>query len=421
MNGEPIILRARIVLPLCRPPISNGAVLISGERIAAVDRWGFLSKNFSGKVFDLGEVVLMPGLINAHCHLDYTGMAGRLPSPKFFTDWLKSITTTKAEFSYSEYAESWLSGAKMLLRTGTTTVGDIENVPELLPDVLEATPLRLISFLEMTGIRSRRSPKAILDDAADRVKKLEALGFHGGLSPHAPYSTRPELLRLSAALAHRRKWLVAIHVAESAQEFEMFTQGRGDMYDWLHRSQRDMSDCGLGSPIQHLEQCQALGKNLLAIHVNHLAPDDAPLLARRKVTVVHCPRSHVYFRHDAFPYKELAEAGVNICLGTDSLASVFQRRRQPAELNLFEEMRTFAENEPSVRPQAIVQMVSLNAARGLWLKGRIGELSKNASADLIAFPFSGKSTQVFDAILDHSGTVTASMIRGVWAIEPVTN
>jgi len=167
----------------------------------AVDRWHTLSKSFSGDVLDLGETALLPGLVNAHCHLDYTSMAGQFQSPKLFTDWLKLITTSKAEFSYSEYAESWLSGAKMLVRNGTTTVGDVETVPELLPEVLEATPLRIISFLEMTGIRSRRQPKNILREAAERIEALRALGFTGGLSPHAPYSTLPELLRLSAELA----------------------------------------------------------------------------------------------------------------------------------------------------------------------------------------------------------------------------
>src|SRR5204863_9084170 len=122
---------------------------------------------------DLGEVVLMPGLVNAHCHLDYTDMAGQLAPPKAFPDWLKLITTAKAGWSYSDYAESWVTGAKMLVRTGTTTLADIEAVPELLPDVWDATPLRVISFLEMLGITNRRAPRAILAEALDRVESLE--------------------------------------------------------------------------------------------------------------------------------------------------------------------------------------------------------------------------------------------------------
>jgi cytosine/adenosine deaminase-related metal-dependent hydrolase len=413
-----MLLRARIVLPICQPAIMDGAVLISGEQIRAVGRWQHLSRKFRGEAIDLGEVLLMPGLVNAHCHLDYTSMAGQFPPPKVFTDWLKLITTTKAEFSYSEFAESWLTGAKMLLRNGTTTVGDIETVPELLPDVLDATPLRIISFLEMTGIRSRREPKVILQETCQRVEALSVRGARAGLSPHAPYSTLPELLRLSADTARRRAWPIAIHVAESIQEFDMFMRGRGEMYDWLKRNERDMSDCGLGSPIQHLERCRALTKNLLAIHVNYLAKKDVSLLARRGVTVVHCPRSHSFFRHEGFPYKRLARAGINICLGTDSLASVYQQRRQPADLNLFEEMRAFAVNSPSVRPRRVLDLVTVNGAKALGLKNQAGQLSKGSFADLIALPFHGTLSSAYDAVLQHPGQIAASMINGKWVIAP---
>jgi cytosine/adenosine deaminase-related metal-dependent hydrolase len=408
-----------VVLPVGKAPILNGAVIISGQEIACVGRWTALSRQFPGQSIDLGEVILLPGLVNAHCHLDYTNMVGQFPPPKLFSDWLKMITTTKGQLSYSEFAESWLEGSKMLVRNGVTTVGDVETVPELFPEVLQATPLRVISFLEMTGIRSRRDPNSILQEAADRIESLSSLGFSGGLSPHAPYSTRPELLRLSARLARKRKWLMTIHVSESAQEFEMFNKGKGEMFEWLRRSQRDMSDCGKNSPVQHLERCGALGKNLLAIHMNYLAKGDLPLLARRKVTIVHCPQSHSYFGHQPFDYRKMARAGLNICLGTDSLASVYQRRRQAVELNLFEEMRVFARNQSSVSPKTILEMVTLNAARGLGLKGKAGELQQNAFADLIALPFEGKQTDIHEAVLGHTGPVAASMIRGKWAIEPL--
>src|SRR5262249_10631713 len=149
-----------------------------------------------------------------------------------------------------------------------------------------------------------------------------------GLSPHAPYSTVPELLRLSARAARRRKWPLTVHVAESALEFEMFSRGRGGMFDWLQRSARDMSDCGFGSRVERGARCGALDANLLAIHVNYLGKRDAALLGQKRASVVHCPRSHAYFGHDPFPLRKLSRAGVNICLGTDSLASVRQARRQ---------------------------------------------------------------------------------------------
>ena len=160
-----MILRARTILPVCRPPIENGAVVISGNQIRAVRPWPELQPDADEKILDLGEVILLPGLVNAHCHLDYTDMAGQLPPPKKFTDWIASITAAKTAWSYSDYARSWLHGAHMLLKTGTTTVADIEAMPDLLPEVWDATPLRVFSFFEMTGIRARRHPKEILREA----------------------------------------------------------------------------------------------------------------------------------------------------------------------------------------------------------------------------------------------------------------
>ena len=413
-----LILRARVVLPIRCPPIADGAVVVSGERIAAVGRWCYVRGRFSGPTVDLGETILLPGLINAHCHLDYTGMAGLFPPPKSFCDWIKSITTEKSAWTYSDYAESWREGARMLLRTGTTTVGDIEAVPELLPEVWNATPLRVLSFLEMTGIRSRRDPETILAEAVEKIAALPNGRCSAGLSPHAPYSTTPLLMNRAARAARHRKWRVVTHVAESATEFEMFRHGRGEMFDWLLRSQRDMSDCGGISPVQHLAKTGILASNLPATHVNYLAPGDAEWLAERRVSVAHCPRSHDYFRHQAFPRRTLAKAGVNICLGTDSLATVRKRSRKPPELNMFDEMRAFAAANPGVSAEQIARMATIHGARALGMNGKIGELACRAFADVIALPFTGAPAESYDAVLDHEGSVAASMIGGQWAMPP---
>ena len=395
--------------------------MIAGGRIAAVGRWRELTSCSRNETLDLGDTLLIPGLINAHCHLDYTDMAGQFPPPKVFSDWLKLITETKAGWDYADYTKSWLNGARMLVRTGTTSVADIEAVPQLLPDVWSATPLRLFSFLEMIGIRGQQRPRAVVHEAVARLAALKRGRGGVGLSPHAPYSTVPELLRLSAQTARRRNWRLTTHLAESALEFEMFTHGRGPMFDWLQRSGRDMSDCGLGSPVRHLERCGALSGNLLAAHVNYLARGDAGLLGERQVHVVHCPRCHFYFHHDKFPLRRLARAGVNVCLGTDSLASVYKPRGQHVELSLFEEMRALAKNEPSLSARTIVRMATLNSARALGMSGKIGELAAGGFADLVALPFAGNAADAYDRVLHHHGDVAASMIDGQWAIEPTSD
>jgi aminodeoxyfutalosine deaminase len=400
-----LALRARVVLPVSRPPIDNGAVLVSAGRIEAVGPWTEFSVRCDAPVTDFGDAILLPGLVNAHCHLDYTDMAGLVPATRSFTDWIKSITALKATWSYTEFAKSWVNGANMLLRHGATTVADIEAVPELLPDVWRATPLRVFSFLEMTGVRSRRQPAAILAEAVRTVESLPAGRGSAGLSPHAPYSTTPELQRLSADTCRRRRWLLTTHAAESSEEFEVFRQ-------------RNMGDCGRHSPIRQLHELGVLGERTLAVHVNCLGEGDEQLLSATQTSVVHCPQSRRFFNHPAFPFERLRRAGVNICLGTDSLASTRAARGQAAELNLFDEMRAFASDWPGVSAQEIVGMATRNGARALGLAGQAGELSPGAFADLIAVPFSGAAENAWDGVLEHQGPVAASLIDGAWATEP---
>ncbi|MEW6161610.1 MAG: amidohydrolase family protein, partial [Verrucomicrobiota bacterium] len=370
---------------------------------------------------DLGEQAVLPGLINSHCHLDYTAMAGKIPPTKYFSDWIKALLALKAHWSFTEYAQSWLEGARMLARYGVTTVADIESVPELIPDAWLATPLRVISFFEMTGVKSRREPQQILDEALEKIASLPRANGRcaGALSPHAPYSTQPELLRLTAAAAKEQKHLVSIHVAESEEEFDMFMHPRGMLYTWL-KTQRPMNDCGQVSPVQHLNRCGLLGPNLLAIHANYLAPGDAALLGQTGTTVVHCPRSHAYFRHQRFPRSEYSQHQVNVCLGTDSLVTVLKAPSAPLELNLFAEMQMFAAQFPEISPRDILQMVTINAAHALHRQGDLGAIVPGASADLIAVPFAGPDTDthIFESIVHHQGPVAACMIDGEWVTSP---
>lgn len=409
------LLRSRVVLPMSHPAIANGAVAVSGKRLRAVGRWESLRKEFPrAHVQDLGEVVLLPGLINAHCHLEYTDLAGEFLPPRHFSDWLKLIVTAKGIRSDDDFAAAWQSGAQQLLRTGTTTVADIVALPSIQP---QPTPLRIFSFLEMTGVRSKQPPAQIVTAAATKIKFLRAKGRLAGFSPHAPYSTTPELIRRTAQAARRHRWRVTTHVAESPEEFEMFSAARGKMFDWLG-GQRDCADCGHGSPLQHLAKAGLLSANFLAIHVNCLAPGDAALLGRAHSSVVHTPRSHTFFGHPKFPFKELTAAGVNVCLGTDSLASIEGRGKKPPELDMFAELRAFARKNPGTPAGTILGLATLNGAQALGLNGKIGALTKGAFADLIALPGREKLADVPEAVLHHRGEVAASMINGTWAMAP---
>lgn len=406
-----MLIRSRMVVPVVRETIENGAVYVRGNSIGAIGRWKDLSY-LDGPVIDVGDSILLPGLVNSHCHLDYTDMAGFLP-PTHFSNWVKGMIAHKADWSYTEYAQSWLNGARMLVRTGVTTVADIEAVPELLPEVWTATPLRVASFIELTCVRHRQHLAEIVHDAGDLVRSLKPVRGFMGYSPHALYSTSAPLLELIGEEARRDHKHLTMHVSESPEEFEMYTNGSGSLFDWLKR-QRDMSDCGGGTPVRQLQRCGLLGENMLAVHANYLQPGDIKLLSDTGTSVAHCPRSHSYFDYAPFLYKKLVAAGVNVCLGTDSLASVNRVLGNKPELNLFAEMAVFSLKNPEIEPFDIIKMATVNGARALGMHGLIGELSPNSHADLIAVPFNGKKSGVYDAIVNNWKDVTVSMIDGEW-------
>lgn len=411
-----MILRARAVLPLTQPLIENGMVEIRDGKITAAGPWDG-RHSVSDEVFDLGERLLLPGLINAHCHLDYTNMAGLLPYPGNFVDWIKAITALKGGWSQEEFVNSWLRGARMLVASGTTAVADIEALPELVPLVCHQVPLRVRSFLEVIGIRPGIDPETLVRDLLNRLNHPATALWSMGLSPHAPYSTTADLLKTCGRLARERGWPLTIHLAESRAEFEMFMYQQGPLWAWL-KAQRVPGDCGLGSPVQHLERQGLLGPDCLAVHVNCLWEGDAGILARHGVNIVHCPRSHAYFRHERFPRQPLLEAGLNICLGTDSLASVAPPAGVPHQLSMFSELQAWCTANPDLPPEVAVHMATVNGAKALNRAGEIGEISPGAAADLIAIPFAGPAEAAWEAVTRHVKPVDASLVAGNWAIQP---
>jgi cytosine/adenosine deaminase-related metal-dependent hydrolase len=409
-----------MVLPMTAPSVEDGAVLICRDRITAVGPYRELAGSSAGPVVDLGEAVLLPGLVNAHCHLDYTHLAGHLAPPRRFTDWLQGVLGLKAGWSFSEFADSWLAGAGELLRSGCTAVMDYEAVPELLPDAWHGTPLRMLSAMEITGIRSGRQPEDIIEEALGRFERLQPLpsGKSLALAPHAPYSTRPELLRLAAVAAQERGMRISCHVAESMDEFEMFTAARGPMFQWL-KGQRDMSDCGKGSPVKHVAGLGLLSPRTVLVHVNHLADGDTAILAKSGASVVHCPRSHDYFGHVPFEYEQLVAAGVPVSLGTDSLLSVRKSGRGGIpKLSLFAEMQSFLHTHPKVSPTEVLRMVTVLSAASIGWGGEIGELRTGCLADLVVVPYQGSSGDAEAGVVHHVGDAAGVMIGGKWVVDP---
>ncbi|MBX3748177.1 MAG: amidohydrolase family protein [Verrucomicrobiae bacterium] len=410
------LIRSRLLLPVTAPPVEDGAVLVSGNRILASGTWKDL-RHHPAAVLDLGDAVLLPGLINAHCHLDYTHLVGHLPPPRRFTDWIQGVLALKAQWSFSEYAASWLDGARQLLHAGCTAVLDLEAVPELLAETWRATPLRLVSAFELTGVRSNRPAADILGETLARIDALDHPRHRPALAPHAPYSTRPDLVRLAARAARQRGLIATMHVSESREEYDMFRHARGPMFQWLD-SQRDLSDCGHASPVRLVAETGLLSPATVLAHVNYLDHDDPRIIADSGTTVVHCPRSHDYFQHAPFPLGTLRDAGVPVALATDSLLSMRRTGRDMPRLDLRPELATAARSFPHLSPRDLLAMVTVTPAQAIGRASVLGTLQPGTVADLVAFPCAANATDAEAALIHSSEPVLASMIDGEWIIAP---
>jgi cytosine/adenosine deaminase-related metal-dependent hydrolase len=367
---------AETVLPMSSPPVPRGAVRVEGSVIGAIGPAAELPPLPGEEVVDLGPATLLPGLINAHCHLDYTRFRGALASRRGFTEWIKDINALRRSFTSNDYLQAIAEGFQMLAEGGVTTVANIESYPELLPQ-LPVPPLRTWWFLELIDVRTRFDADETLLGALSFFESHPKWLGGFGLSPHAPYTASVDLYRLARACGDSHGMLSTTHIAESVEEHEMFSHARGPLYEFLATLGRDNSDCGQGSALSHLVEHGVIGSNCLIVHLNYLQDYDYDLLVNSGASVVHCPKCHTYFAHAPFPLVALRERGVNICLGTDSLAS-------NNALDMRSEMREARELH-NLSAQEVLEMTTLNGARALGQAGRLGEIAPGALADLVAF------------------------------------
>lgn len=421
-----MLLRSRQLYPVTAPPIEDGAVLVLDGVIRWVGRWKD-RPDLRCREVDLGDVVLSPGWVNAHCHLEYTHLAGRLSRGSDFASWILGMLQAKKASRLEEYREARGQGAAQLVRTGTTTVADILSVPGLWVDRWNLPGLRCKPYWEVTGVLRGSEPRALVKEALEQVDSPAAPPGSGtnpgerlsaGLSPHSPYSTVPGLLAEMASLSADSGLDLTLHLAESWGEWEMFTEGRGSLFEWLKQF-RPMEDCRGESPVATVARSGLFSPRLLAAHVNYLGAGDAGQLAKRGVSVVHCPRSHAYFGHSPFPWEELVAEGVCVCLGTDSLASVEPDADGRLQLSMQAELRQWMSRRPEVRPEVAIEMATVAGARALGLGGRVGELRPEVWADLMATPSSGSLENVAETLIFHRDPVAATWLAGrpIWGGE----
>ncbi len=410
-----MIIRARTVVTMDGAPIDNGAVAVSDDRIDDVGKFDEITSRNAGEIIDLGEQALLPGLINAHCHLDYTCLRGKIPPQKSFADWIRAINTEKANLSAKDYLASINDGFAEAKRFGTTTIANLTAFPELIPKI--SAPIRTWWFAELIDVRAPDRAGEIVELAIESLKSAHNLG----LAPHALFTASKKLYRRCEEIARRNDILLTTHLAESLEETEMFRDASGPLYEFLKSIGRPMNDCGSKTPLARFldligrggspNRPRAIEVNRpylpwIVAHLNELIESDFDSLERSETRfhVVHSPRSHDYFKHSPFPFEKLRALGFNICLGTDSLAS-------NENLSLFAEMRAFQKEFPSVPPEEVLQMVTVNPARALRQENALGRIQRGCRADLISIPCSG-TDDVFAEIIAFEEAVDWILLNG---------
>ncbi len=373
------IYSASWVVPVTRPPIPGGRVAIEGRHVSWVGRPGDPGEP-RGRVHDLGPGVLIPGLVNAHCHLELSHLAGLAErAPAGFVPWVESLMAERGPGSAEEVRAATRRAIRQLESTGTVAVGDVSNALAHL-DLLEESHLRVVVFYELLGWDPGRAER-ILAGAAD-VMALAArpeLRTRVKIAAHAPYSVSPALM----AGIVRRGGPAAMHLAESPEETRFLAQGDGAWRAFLGRR-------GLGhvpfeapgvSPVAHVDAMGGLREGMVAAHCVQVDEADCALLARRGVFVAVCPRSNQGLRVGMAPVRRLLAAGVRLCLGTDSLASA-------PTLDLMADMALVQSQFPELSPEVVVRMATLGGAEALGLP-ELGAIEPGRSAELAFVPASG--------------------------------
>ena len=239
-----MIIRVRAVVTMDGPPIENGAVVASGNRIIDVGKFPEISARNSGHTLvDLGEQALLPGLINAHCHLDYTCLRDQIPPRKSFADWIRAINAEKARVSEQDYLASIAEGFAEAKRFGTTTIANLTAFPELIARI--DPPIRTWWFAELIDVRDPNRSDELVDLAVESLKPAA----NWGLAPHALFTASKDLYRRCEEVAHRDHILLTTHLAEAREEMSLFRDKGGPLYDFMRSIGRPMDDCGHETPL----------------------------------------------------------------------------------------------------------------------------------------------------------------------------
>jgi cytosine/adenosine deaminase-related metal-dependent hydrolase len=385
---------ARWVLPISRPPLEQATVVENQGRIAYV---GPRSGAPPGVDVDLGDVALLPGLVNAHTHLELTVMRGFLEDLEF-RSWIVRLTRARRDvLSPDALIDSARAGIAEGLMAGITTYADTNDSGAPF-HAMRAMGVRGISYQEVFGPDPAQCAEAVagLRAKVNVLRQDETALVRPGVSPHAPYSVSDALFEATATYARAEALPIAVHIAESEDESSLVQEALGGWAD-SHRARGLVVVPRAGSPIRLLERTRVLDARPLLIHCVRADADDVRIIARHDCAVAHCPASNAKLGHGIAPLTELLHAGVRVGLGSDSVASN-NRMDLLDEARLAVLMQRARAGRPNVvSATEVLELATLGGARALGLEGEVGSLDVGKSADLAAFPLDhARSLPVYD-------------------------
>lgn len=396
-------VRARWVVPVDRPPLRNGVVTMAGGRILSV------GKSSSGPPpLDLGDVALLPGLINAHTHLEFSAFdkPWGMPGQPFHL-WLSQIIARRRELFTEPIDRAALNqqavqqGLVESHAAGVVGVGEIavSDWSHAALDTAER-PETAVIFYELLGLASERVEPLLAEARlhlsrglhSSHADKTGAVRY--GLSPHAPYTVNPRLLHEAVALSAETQTPLAMHLAESWEELELLQSHSGGLVEVLKSVDRwypGELPRGL-RPLDYL-QTLATAHRSLVIHGNFLVEDEWEYIAKQpQMSVVYCPRTQSHFNHGDYPLAEMLKAGVRVAIGTDS-------RSSNPDLSLWKELKHIALRHPAVSPAEVLKLGTMNGAEALGIGKDWGSITPGKRAVLLQMPIVSGDDEPVESLL----------------------
>jgi aminodeoxyfutalosine deaminase len=390
--------------------IENAAIHVSSGRISSINKWENRAPASTVEVVDWGSALIMPGLINAHTHLELTSAHSRLRQFSSFTDWIAQLIRLRKSWTAGQIVDSLTEGVRLSLASGVTLVGDITSIGAT--NTPDSFKLRRMFFEEVLALAPERSDEILSNLNFEPVNTDAGLSVHC-LSPHAPYSVSGELYQGSAELARKERRLLATHVAETTAELQFLCDGTGEFREFLDSMNllpADWKPPGV-HPIAYLDSLGVLGNACILIHCNYLDEQSIARISNSGSSVVYCPRSHHFFGHENHPVRSLLDAGINVALGTDSLAS-------NDSLSILDEMRFLFKTRKDIRAEEVFRLATLNGAAALGFGGDLGCLNRGYWADMtvLELPHDFEPMNALGRILEGAGDCIATIIQGeiVW-------